>query len=1079
MKIDKQEAGGDIINVLGNLQVNGGTLKIDSLYVKTGIEDAQFLSDVNQQSLKAQNAISYLDFVVTEFRDKSLVERAIVTDIIDKLKSADQLALYGVPGSGKTCILYQLSIKFENVIYLSLRSRSFLSIVSHLVNKINIKNGLPLLTVHDVDAGLEILQNLLVSAEMVFMLDDCETNTEATMRLSALKKVKNSFLYASRSNSDFLTVGLQTIPLESFSVNEVRAFLANYNIDLNFLVFNELYEASMGNPLYLFYFSQYQISPLPESVEHYHQAIWGGLNAKEQEVLIYIALAYSPISITTVKELFEIEYLTEAQQFLARLAPLTLSKEGRFDIFHPAFKEFILEQVERMGTKTTYQKKLGDYYLANEAFIQAAYLLIDINIKAFDKTGFDIVHYLLETGELEFACRFMVQLLTLKRPVVQKGYLHYHLSLTYKMLNDNLLAKEHQEMSLELFRKLPTKRWYYAALMNKAMNLVEEGNHVEGLQIADGVLAKVRKFESEFEAQLLVNFSKIYVDLHEYGKAAKSAKLAYDTFEKSRNKYGMVSSLTNLASSLGKLDDFSSLSEKYATKLLEYSHYGISFHIQLVALNVLTSLNRQKNNFPQAKFHGEKAVRLCQHYKLESKAILNLVNFGNILRDEGDITGAIKIYHEALSSTVNLGGKKDQSRIYWILSGIYLEQGKLTESMVNIDSSIAAAKEINYVYGIAHSLEEKAKIFQASDDKLNAAEAYEESAKYFLQLESFTRERSTTLSKAIVLYLEIGNDTKANELLLTTVNNPDYYALVELRKLVNSDDTTLNIHLYYYELTGDYLEKDSASNMIQEYLTYLEYCLKAPEKNGSHFLKLLFRFAELLNTNRFAKTILAILIEQSKNLISQQSLVRVMDKINDHCNGFFSRQTNDETIILVKLKPGVNLEIHSFKEDFICNKLALNLALFLIAAPEIVEINHSLKEHLCKVNIWLKSDAEKGVTELKKHKMFDKHVQTLHMEKKEYNIPDFIFVGDQYEYFADLVTDPNNKCSMYFLSSAIKGMIEHLHHFKISNGKYTRPITRKLAFFFGYTHVEELKTQKQNYSVDLKLLDELIKQPIV
>jgi len=1079
MKIDKQEAGGDIINVRGNLQVNGGTLNIDSLYVKTGIEDAQFLSDVNQQSLKTQYGISYLDFVVTEFRGKSLITRAVVNEITDRLNSTDQLALYGVPGSGKTCILYQLSVQWDNVVYISVRNRSLLTIISHLANKINIKNGLPLLAVHDVDSGLEILQNLLISSEITFMLDDCEANTEAIIRLAALKKGKNHFFYASRSNADFLTSGLQTVPLESFSVSEMRTFLNNFDIDLSLLAFNELYEASLGSPLYLFYFSQYQISPLPESVSQYHQAIWGGLTAKEQEVLIYITLAYNPISIQTVKELFEIAYLTEVQQFLIRLAPLTLNKEGRFDIFHPAFKEFILEQVERMGTKATYQNKLGGYYLKNEAYIQAAYLLVDINIKGLDKAGFDIVHYLLENGELEFACRFMLQLLTLKRSVVQKGYLHYHLSLTYKMLNDNLLAKEHQELSLTLFKQLRSQRWYYAALMAKAMNLVEDGEHIEGLKVADEVLAKVRKFESEFEAQLLVNFSKIYVDLHEYGKAAKSAKLAYDTFEKSQNKYGMISSLANLASSLAKLDDFAGLSESYAEKLLEYTDYGVSFHIQLIALNILTSLNRQKNKFSEAKTYGEKAVRLCQHYKLEGKAILNLVNYGNILRDEGDIDGAIKIYHEALTSTVNLGGKKDQSRIYWILSGIYLEQGKLPESLGNIDASIEAAREINYLYGIAHSLEEKAKIFQALDEIPSAAAAFEESATYFHQLENFTRERSTTLSKAIMLYLEIGNDIKANELLLTTVNDPEYYGLVELHRLVNSSGSALNIHLYYYELTGDYLQKDSAVNMIQEYLTYLEYCLKYPQKNAGHFSRLLLRFAESLNTNRFAKTILAILVEQSKSLLSQQSLKNVMAKISENCQGIFIRETNDESIILVKIKPGVNLEIHSFNTDIVCNKLSLNVVLFLMAAPEMIEIGRPLKQHLCKVNVWMKSDAEKNVPQLKTHKGFDKNVQSLHMEKRDYDIPDFIFVGDDYEQFADLVNDPNNKCNMFYLSSAIKGMIEHLHQFKITKSKYTKPITRKLAFFFGYTHIEEIKAQKQNYSVDLSLLDELIKHPTV
>ena len=67
--------------------------------------------------------------------------------------------------------------------------------------------------------------------------------------------------------------------------------------------------------------------------------------------------------------------------------------------------------------------------------------------------------------------------------------------------------------------------------MFKAMNLIEYGEVTEATKIADKVFANLKEDDKDFKAPLLVNLSKIYVDLSEFERGAIACKEAFEIFE--------------------------------------------------------------------------------------------------------------------------------------------------------------------------------------------------------------------------------------------------------------------------------------------------------------------------------------------------------------------------------------------------------------------------------------------------------------------------------------------------------------------------------------------------------------------
>ncbi len=343
--------------------------------------------------------------------------------------------------------------------------------------------------------------------------------------------------------------------------------------------------------------------------------------------------------------------------------------------------------------------------------------------------------------------------------------MYYHLCNVHNLLGNRDEATVCIDKSLEYLKLAKNKKFYGAALMFKAMNLIEQGNVSEATKIADKVFANIKKGDKEFKAPLLVNLSKIYVDLSEFEKGAKACKEAFEIFEERNETEGMKNSLVNLVSCLAQINEYKNEAEKYGLRLLEITKQSSEFSIEVIVLNSLASIYREKKDYPKAKEFSNRAIELCQQFEMKDKAVLNLINFGNILREEGDIEGAKKIYDEALIKSIEYNLKKDEGRIYWILSSMHREAGNLDLSIQFADKSIKNSKELNFHYGTANALREKSDTLLLMNEPIRAAEILVESGEFFGKIEQFSELYQYNISKAIEIYRNAGGKVKANELI--------------------------------------------------------------------------------------------------------------------------------------------------------------------------------------------------------------------------------------------------------------------------------------------------------------------------
>ncbi len=1066
MEIPSQYAE-TIYNVRGDLRLEHSPKTIELLKKK------------QQEELNNMYSTSYIDIIRDDLSNKNLVNRSQEISVIEKLHNEiNQFIIYGVPGIGKTVLINQFTEKNNNVVYISVKNKSPLSIFSYLINKIRGYNGEDMLEINNIESSKNILQAELQKIDHLFIIDDCEKDIDTAKLLIGLEKYKSKFIFVSRQIESFKPCNIQSHNLSPFSEDEIKCFLELNDIALDTISFNELYMASKGNPLYLYYFSQFQISPLPKDIQSYQSSIWSILDSEEQELLIYISLPFFRLEVSDLTKLYPNKSPIEIANQLDKLSDLIKNSNGVLDVFHPSFNEHIINTITSNGLKDIYRTILGEFFIEQKDYLQATYLLIDSNPEKIKDYLFDILPHFLELGELEFSIKILNTKLSFVTKELEKGYIHYHLSHTYHLLGEKELAQTYIDKSLEHFKKSRNKKWQDTAMMTKAMTLVERGFVKEGIKIADTILSSITPTKNKLHhAHLLINISKIYIDTFEITKAIKVCKEAYQLFEELNIVEGMINSLTNLVSSLGQDDNSLDEAENYGLKLLELSKKESLVTVQVIVLNALTSISRQKKKFPEAKQYGNEVVKLCQQLKMKDKVILNLINLGNVIRDEGDIDTAIKTYNEALVYTKDYKLRKDEARIYWIFADLYRDKLDFELSLQYAQKSVDINLEINYDYGVANASRVMSETLVAVGRKIEAAEALEKSAEYYKKISHFITSYQARLSEAINIYFQEEKNDKANELLneliVSYAENIDAAELVDLI-IQNKNNTSGNEK--FQLLFENYFTKESHTNIAPQILSYIEYCKSLEKDVGQkNFVDTLHFVIGNLGKVRYSYSILGIAIEQSGWLLEDKDLFIILEELQKKLPVFFVRNRGDESIIITTINSKINLEFLIFNDEPVCIKLMLALVLLLHEIEDSIFDKTKFLEEYCIV--WLHSYSEayqKLFKEtIKVENPFDEFHQTIHMGKKGWDIQDFIIVSNEYEQHNNINENTESKCSLYFFVNAIANIKSHFFHMNVmGNNNQRKQIMSLIAELMGY-HVPSLnniQSKNNNFEIDFEQL---------
>ncbi|WP_408956131.1 tetratricopeptide repeat protein [Natroniella sp. ANB-PHB2] len=1020
--IKEQSAERDINNV------NGTQIIIENVNLNENVKD----------KINKVESINYLNLLQNSFKNKKIVFRkSILEEIFNFINKEKYLVIYGEPGIGKTCILNQVSKKCESI-YISLKEKSTLEVLQYLINKILLDKGDIGIKIKSEDEAFSRFEVLLQSTNKLFLLDDCEQNIRLINKLLAREGFENKFIFASRNKNIKSNSSISKYEIKPFSKGEVKKFLQVNNIEVNSIKVLELLEASKGNPLYLFFFSKYQIYPLPNGLEDYQEALWLSLNEIQRNILIIISIPLFPIE-------FEVLYKAISEVGQKELSPLKVSSEvdeistlikisdGFYELFHPVFDEFINDLLIDKGLMTYYKTKLGNIFLDREDYIEAINLLLDLEDEKIKPYLFSILPLLEQWGLWEFGIKVLNKSINLYNDDFTKGYSYYHLSNFYRLSNNKSKAESSTELAIKYANRTQDNNLLISAKMWKAMDLAYDLNEKEALLIVNEIEDSMSDSDDEIKAMLLANLSNIYIKLMKFEKGAKVAKQSYIISESLGDYKGLKVSLTNLTSCLVELYKLD-LAIEYANILLDLAKNNNEIILEAVVLNTLTLCYRRKGITDEAKKACNRAIEICNKFKQKDRLAMNLINLGNVYRDEDDYNNAEKYYKEGYLFAKEIGFIKIEGQALELLANIYIAKEDYEKATSFAEEAIEKNIEIGNNYRVAESFIEKAKVKKLVALDKDSALAYENASKYY-QKGGFWDKALSSLAESCRLWDSLKQKGKVNKIIdklfIIAKNTGNYEGLVNLIQGFTNTLTHQDICCKIREIIT-LVVFDEKSNIVLSFLEFISYC----KENGSQLCINTYRdinklLIENLKEREQIANLLAISIEQSNYLINEDLLALYIDKLQEKLENFYYRKTIDDMVIFTfSLTNKVMFQIKAFS-NLIEVKLALFLMLIIIFNQELFFSKiDKLREANYTISIINEEEVREHVQDISES-YFEQGIPVVFLGRNDFDIFQPIIISNNYESMSCFQKNESTKVIIWFLTNLYQSIYGHFSHIQI------------------------------------------------
>ncbi|KAF6700421.1 MULTISPECIES: tetratricopeptide repeat protein [Bacillus] len=1067
--IRHQEAQRDIYNVAGNLTVNNYYLD-------------------SQKKILPQNAfnsstkfIKYVDNLNDSFKDKRILDRkSYYQELECALNEDNQVLIFGEPGVGKTAILNQLSLQKESI-YVSMKSMSALRVLHYLINEILLQKGLEQYNDPSIENSIVQFEELLAETTILFLIDDCEINKEFVARLIDLEKFRNNFIFVSRTNNILSKLPIQSIRIHPLNEEEVGNFLKLHGLELPTTVLIEVIDSSNGNPLYLYYFVKHQVFPIPKGLQAYQEAIWNSLNDIQKSILSSVSLCLFPLK-------FEILNLTINKLHKLELNPIELNKEisnvdtllyineGAYELFHPFFSDFIKAKLEASGLSTWYQNEIGEIFFEKQNYIEAIPLLININAdKVFDEL-LSVAPYYVEWGYFDLTISVLQKFITLSenKMSIEVGYANYHLSNCYRNLGYTDLMRVHIDNAINIFHEINEQDWLSVSLIWKALDLADEGKIEEAHNLSSEIFSQ-KPSNEHIEATLLINMSKLYIDTLEFEKGAEVSKEAFGLFKKYNDSKGLISSLVNLSVCLVKLDQLE-VALEYCNSLLEVANNNGDEILSATVLNTMTICHRKLGNTNQAKEYCNQCIRIWGRQNQKQKLAMNILNLGNVYRDERDFQNAEKYYREGLALAIEVKSLKEQGRAYELLANIFREQERYDESISYATLAIDNSKAAGDKFRVAEAFIEKA-ISEEEKKQYNVSiGSYQEAINYYYQSNTYD-EMMVPIINVIRLYEKLNCYEKLNDQIqkiYCLFENGVLTANIEgVEELLNyiPVEKVLNFYTLLFEKT---IEKQIyiTSSLV---INFISICKRHIQQGKIHFNKFCEQLIDHIDVKRY-QNLLAHCIEQSSILLNHTELLHLFKRLTDNLQGIYFRELTDEDLLVTLSWTSQKMfQIRAHKNCLQELKVGIAIAIILKANEDIFnKCIKSYKEENLSIHVINQSIFSENIMEIP-IELINHEIPAIFLRRMDFNIFQPIILLDEYSKLNDFTLNPQNKAFAWVLLMLFNIVYSHFTHSDLDiaeNQLYRKSfLYRVLDLFKLENAIDNLNNEKLKFILNDNMHD--------
>jgi tetratricopeptide (TPR) repeat protein len=995
---------------------------------------------------------SYLQSLQRELQQRGIIAREqLVIDFKTALRERKRLVVVGDPGTGKTSLLGAVGEEL-NAIYISLRNKTTQQVCSHLANHLMVRRNQFPRNLPSEEEARTVLQEQLANSTATIFIDDADQNPSVTRALLSLDFFGCQAVFVTRVIQDDLFQGLTRFSVTAFDRDEVELYLQSSGISLPPGEFQNLLSASHGNALYLYYFTQYQLSPLPEGLEDYQRVLWSQLSPTQQEVLCFLALCLAPLKISDLHALMNADQsvsstVMETKQIIDSASPLIHQAGRSYEFFHPYFEEYIRSVIDDAGLAEHYHQRLGEYASSKGWAVSAAYHFLRAGDPRLKDHLWDGSMGASLRGDWWLAEELLQRQIYFAQEDNDKNteaHAHYALAENYAALGLFAKAQEEAEEAIDLYVELGDEEWKEVVELFASTLLIEVGQAEKTVEQLNKALEKYRNTGELREAFIQVNLSFAYNRLSRYKEGAEAGRRALEVFTELKDDKGIYTSLLNLAGCVGRLGDYE-LQRDYALQIIEAADKGQLLRLKAGGLNLLASAQRYLNDPVSAQRSLEECIAICQSLGSIELELLNIGNLGNALRDQKLYDKAERAYVEVLNKARDNNLPRHEGFALEHLARLKFETGAYKESAelgiqalefhLQFGESMRTADTQYYLARALYKLERKreaAEYYEASGENYevaykpdDAAYSYDMAASIWNALED--RELAARcVSKGLRVALSSELPNRAESLLEEALPGQhgeklDEVYLQTLQLYIRLSSRTFTSFIYSF---ASYCKKHPAPTKSGYFRQGIEFLIQALESNPSVYT---------LNA-------LAVAFEQaSTDILPAEELYAQIKRVVTLVEHFHYRTLQNGgklwTVGLAWQHP-VIIQIHCIDDDEIVLRVAAALAIIYLANKDKIEevVNefggnleagftlHMLAERTLREQLSLPdtpSDPEEQTPA---------SIIASAIPYDRPQPPASLVLDDNYESIADWAINPSNKAFVWVLMNAFSLLVTHCTH---------------------------------------------------
>jgi len=590
-----------------------------------------------------------------------------------EIKKFPVLCIHGEAGIGKTTISAQIArVMNGRFIRVSgLAPKEIFAVCADVLNGKSETEATPYLTLEG--ARLALAAAWADTSRETLIIDECDYILEFLDALSVGggTTIEKNVIYTSRKSSSTY----QNYEIPQLTQEEIGQFIANSPWQAGDMV----QQINESNPLLL------QAVLMQKGTGHAPGLLDG--KGSSGEILKYLSLSPIPLTAEQLIELRADESYTigSLMSDIARLGTIIDDSPRGYRPLHSKIAASVVNEIKK--SPQLYRFFLSRLILLMEGSKHYGYayeLAKNIGESSASKYVDRAIREALQLGDWRVAVPLIDQLITKAINTESKSEaFNLMLSLVYplELMGDSDRAEEILKRAKILASELGESE-----LLN--LEEVELSSRLRHAMLASDIedLEEIYYRYSEHEkywdkARVGLELSAIYIAAKDFDSANKILRPTLSTFEELGDNYGVDLAQRNLASTLLEIPGKKGEAEGLIALITERAGSQQDGRRQRAWLcNIYTRRLRSARRYDEAEVMAKEAVEIAVELGDESLRAINLVNLGNVYRDDKQPSTAIAAYNDAAVSSKKCGRRDIEANASILVAGVYNDYEEMGET---------------------------------------------------------------------------------------------------------------------------------------------------------------------------------------------------------------------------------------------------------------------------------------------------------------------------------------------------------------------------------------------------------------